>query len=286
LLVVIAIIAVLIGMLFPAVQKTRDAAARIRCANNLHQISLAAQQYHTAMGSFPAGVRWQKGRDPQLFSSWLAQLLPYLDQQNLWALTQDAYAKSRSPFSNPPHVGLSTPVAVFACPSDLRALQVHIAGRSGFPVAFTSYLGVAGKDVLTHDGVLYRDSSIRIADITDGTSNTLFAGERPPSKDFQYGWWYAGYGQRLTGSADMLLGVEEPNLLPVTKGSCPPGTYRFAPGRFDNQCDMFHFWSPHSSGANFLFVDGSVRFLSYKVAPLLPALASREGGEVVSVTDF
>src|SRR5206468_12835727 len=119
----------------------------------------------------------------------------------------------------------------------------------------------------------FRDSAIRSADISDGASNTLLAGERPPSTDFQYGWWYAGLGQRLTGSADMLLGVEEPNLLTVTKGSCPPGTYRFGPGRFTNQCDMFHFWSPHSGGANFLFADGSAHFLTYKATPLLPAPA-------------
>src|SRR5207244_10507238 len=116
-----------------------------------------------------------------------------------------------------------------------------------------------GTRLLIRDGVRFRDSYVRISDIAAGTSNTLFAGERPPSTDFQYGWWYAGYGQRATGSADMLLGVEEPNLLTVTKGSCPPGTYRFGPGRFDDQCDLFHFWSPHSGGANLPLVAGSPR---------------------------
>jgi prepilin-type processing-associated H-X9-DG protein len=83
----------------------------------------------------------------------------------------------------------------------------------------------------------------------------------------------------------MILGVREENVMPVTVGSCPPGTYSFGPGNFNNQCDMFHFWSPHSGGGHFLFADGSVHFLSYSAAPILPALASRAGGEAVQVPD-
>lgn len=285
LLVVIAIIAVLIGLLLPAVQRVRDSAARAQCANNLKQIGLAAHQHHGSFRSFPAGTESSRRRGAYGLSSWLARLLPYLEQQPLWAATQAAYAQSRSPFKNPPHRGLATVVPVFACPADGRTEQVQIARREGIPVALTSYLGVEGKDLTTNDGVLFRDSYLRIADITDGTSNTLFAGERPPSTDFQYGWWYAGVGQRYTGSADMILGVEEQNVMLVTAGSCPPGTYAFAPGSIANQCDMFHFWSPHSGGAHFLFADGSVHFLSYSAAPLLPALASRAGGESVTPPD-
>jgi prepilin-type processing-associated H-X9-DG protein len=130
------------------------------------------------------------------------------------------------------------------------------------------------------DGVLLRDQAIRLSDITDGTSQTLLAGERPPSANFQFGWWYAGAGQRFTGSADMILGVRERNLLQVTKGSCPPGTYSFISGRTDDQCDMFHFWSLHSGGANFVFADGSVHFLGYAADSILPALASRAAGDI------
>lgn len=285
LVVVLAIVGVLLALLLPAVQRVRDAAARIKCANNLHQIGLAAHQYHDAMGSFPAGMRLQAFQDPYLFMSWLTQLLPYVEQQNLWWITQDAYQQSHIPWRNPPHLGLATVIDTFACPADPRVASTRIAQRSKYLVALTSYLDVEGQNALNLNGMLFCDSRLRMADVTDGTSQTLFAGERPPSTDFQYGWWYAGAGQRFTGSADMVLGVQEQNLLRVMKGSCPPGTYSYAPGSLSNQCDMFHFWSLHIGGAHFLFVDGSTHFLSYDAAPLLPALASRAGDETVALPE-
>jgi prepilin-type N-terminal cleavage/methylation domain-containing protein len=284
LLVVLAIVAVLLGLLLPAVQRARDAAARIKCANNLHQIGLAAHQYHDTMGSLPPGMRTLAVRNqPYPLASWLTMLLPYIEQGNLWNATVAAYQQSSSPFKNPPHIGLATVMPIFACPADPRADQVQFAPRDRFNVALTCYLGVEGLDLYSQDGLLFRDSAIRFADITDGLSNTLLAGERPASANFQFGWWYAGAGQRFSGSAEMVLGVREPNLQPVTKGSCAPGIYSYAPGSLTNQCDMFHFWSPHIGGAFFLFADGSVHFLPYAAASVLPALASRAGGEVVDV---
>ena len=280
LLVVIAIIAILVGLLVPAVQKMRAAAAQAECANNLKQIGLALHQYHDQKKVLPAGMR---SRRPYRLSSWLTHILPHVDQQNLWNVSDAAYRQSPYPFKNPPHIGLATVVPVFTCPADSRCSQVQTSQRSNHLVALTSYLGVSGKDLTTMDGVLFRNSKVRFADITDGASNTLLVGERPPSADFQFGWWYAGVGQRNTGSADSVLGVYEQNALPITAGSCAPGNYPFAPGNLNNQCDMFHFWSLHSGGAHFLFADGSVHFLTYGAAPILPALASRAGGETVEV---
>jgi prepilin-type N-terminal cleavage/methylation domain-containing protein/prepilin-type processing-associated H-X9-DG protein len=285
LVVVLAILGVLTGLLLPAVQKVRDAASRLKCQNNLHQLGLGAQMYHDAAGSFPAGMRYRGGADPYPLMSWLTALLPYVEQGNLWVQTQDAYRQSPWPLNDPPHFGLATVVPTFACPADARAAGPQFAPRDQIYVALTSYLGVEGRDLFTQDGVLFADSHVRMADVADGTSNTLLAGERPASADLQFGWWYAGAGQRFTGSADMVLGVEEQNVLPYSVAACASGPYAFGPGRLDNQCDLLHFWSLHTGGANFLFVDGSARFLSYTSAPLLPALASRAGGEVVDSPD-
>src|SRR5262249_51159207 len=125
----------------------------------------------------------------------------------------------------------------------------------------------------------------RLADIHDGISNTLLAGERPPSADHNLGWWYAGWGQNRDGSAESVLGVNEMNTYSWTQGRCPPGPYEFQPGAVNNMCDAFHFWSLHSGGANFVLCDGSVHFLTYSAAPVMPALATRAGGEVVTIPD-
>jgi prepilin-type processing-associated H-X9-DG protein/prepilin-type N-terminal cleavage/methylation domain-containing protein len=280
-LVVTAIIGVLIGILLPAVQKARDAAARTKCANNLHQLVIAAHQYHDNSRSLPAGMRYQNGKDSFQLMSWLTQLLPYLERQDLWSSAVDSYKSSPNPIEPSPHADLSTVVNAFVCPSDPRALDVQIAQRQQIPVALTCYLGVEGRDLDSLDGVLFVDSSVRMTDIRDGTSCTLLAGERPASADYQFGWWYAGAGQGFTGSADMVLGVEEQDIVPYSSVPCLPGVYKYGPGAVTNQCDMFHFWSLHTGGANFAFADGSVRFLSYSAAPLMPALASRAGGEAV-----
>jgi prepilin-type N-terminal cleavage/methylation domain-containing protein/prepilin-type processing-associated H-X9-DG protein len=286
LLVSIAIIGILIALMLPAIQRIRDSAARMECSNNLKQLGLALHQYHDLNKTFPPGMRWQKGKDPQRLASWMSQILPYLEQQALWTATQNAYRLSPSPRNNPPHIGLATVIPVFVCPADGRGSQPQFAPKDNVYVALTSYLGVEGESVEKLDGILFRDSRIRIADVTDGTSNTLLVGERPPSADFQFGWWYAGAGQRLTGSCDSVLGVREKNLLRVTAGSCPPGNYSFGPGSIGDQCDMYHFWSPHvGGGSHFLFADGGVRFLRYDAAPIMPALASRAGGETAQFPD-
>ncbi len=287
LLVVISIISVLVGLLLSAVQKVRSAASKADCQNRLKQIALAMHNHHDHFGAMPTGNRSLNHPDKMPFSGWPLSILPEVEQGTLAAQSRTAYASNPIPFNDPPHVNIKTVVRHYICPSDDRTLQPQIAPTLATPVALMSYLGVSGQNGTSKDGVFFQDSKVRILDISDGTTNTLLLGERPPSRDFRFGWWYAGFGQDGRGSMDLVLGVREPNLLPIPSGSpCVPAPYHFTTTTgFNDPCGKFHYWSPHSGGANFAFADGSVRFLSYSVDSLLPALATRAGGEVVAVPD-
>lgn len=283
-LVVIGIVGVLIALVVPAVQRVREAGNRTQCANNLRQIGLALHQYQGAHKAFPPGMSYQDGTDPYLYMSWNTRLLPFLEQEALWKEAVSAYALYPDPFWHSPPHPMGAVLSVFGCPTDGRALQVGQVGSS--QVGFTSYLGVEGVNQYRLDGILFVDSRVRFEDVTDGTSNTLMVGERPPADNgyLSFGWWYAGWGQEKNGTADMVLGVEEYNTGSYA-ANCPPGPYSYGPGSVNKECDRFHFWSAHSGGANFLFVDGSVRFVAYSAATFMPALATRGGGEAVNLPD-
>lgn len=278
-LVVLAIMAVLAALLIPAVQRVRDRAQRAGCVDHLRQIGLALHHYHGTYATLPPGVR--RSPDPYPYLTWHSRLLPFLEQEPLWKQTIQAFGRESNFAVNPPHVGLSTPLDIFLCPADARK---QAQTPQGFMAAITDYLGVGGTDYRKWDGLLYLDSKVRFADILDGASNTLIVGERPPSDAFYYGWWYGGIGQKFDGSADSVLGVLELNVSFRTSG-CPTGPHQFGPGQMSNPCDVFHFWSLHIGGAHFLFADGSVHFLNYSAASLLPALATRAGGEAVTAPD-
>lgn len=284
LLVIIAIVAVIIGLILPAVQRVRAAAARAKCQNNLKQIGLAAHHYESTHGRLPAGLSVETDQRRFAYLGWTGRLLPFLEQEPLWETARAAFASDPNPmqfYGHAPHYEvLATVVPTYVCPVDSRAQRAAVKG--GIRFSFTSYLGVAGTNYRKLDGIFFVDSRTRMVEIRDGGSNTLLVGERPPPPDLTFGWWYRGWGQNQDGSAEMLLGVREVNNL-GTRYNCPDGAYSFSAGRLDNQCDMFHFWSLHSGGANFAFADGSVRFLSYSADPILPALATREGGEAVSL---
>jgi prepilin-type N-terminal cleavage/methylation domain-containing protein len=295
LLVVIAIIGILIALLLPAVQKVRDAANRIKCENNLKQIGVALHNYHDTYGLLPTGQDLSTvlpDGSPNYHDNWtwLARILPYVEQQNLYNLA-DAYARGgpssryTDPYSPPSNPAQYTPMPVYSCPNDSRELTASFADEnegtgSMIDVAFTGYLGVSGSDYRHREGVFFTGSNIAFKDITDGLSNTLFVGERPPSEDLVFGWWFDGQGQGQTGSGDVTLGVRELNG-PDGYRTCPHGPYMFMPGSINNNCDTWHFWSLHAGGANFLFGDASVHFLPYSADNILPAMATRAGGEVV-----
>ncbi|HEY1376937.1 MAG TPA: DUF1559 domain-containing protein [Gemmataceae bacterium] len=281
-LVVIAIMGVLTGLVMPAVQRVRAASQRAECLNKLKQVGLAAHAYHDTHRSLPPGCSYRNGADPQPHMSWLTRLLPYVEHEVLWREAVQAFEREKF-FERPPHLPiLGRVMPLFVCPADDRSQSAW--DYPSFRVAFTDYLGVEGSSLSRSDGVLYVDSSVRFADVSDGASGTLMAGERPPSVDHDLGWWYAGWGQLKTGSAEMTLGVRELRAHP-RYWRCPGGPYAFEPVEVNNPCDVFQFWSFHRGGAHFLFCDGSVRFLTYPADPILPALATRSGGEPVTIPD-
>ena len=280
-LVVIVTLSILLALTLCAVQKARDAASRASCANNLRQLGLALHQYHQSLSVFPPGISHPNLPDsrygpPDKFPlmRWHGRLLPYLEQEGLWQQTVNAYEVDSYSLNDPPHTGRTVWVPVFICPADGRRTSPGTPPvQTG---ATTSYVGVAGVNFLRHDGVLYLDSHVRFADVTDGSSNTLMAGERPPDLYLEFGRWYPGWNHWMTATST--LGVAEVGVEDWIT-DCPYGPYQFGPGSLRDRCSTFHYWSMHTGGTNFLFVDGSVKFLPYSAAAMLPALATRAGGE-------
>jgi prepilin-type processing-associated H-X9-DG protein len=282
LLVVLGVLGVLMGLLLPSVQRVREAASRAGCLNNLRQVGLACHHHHETHDRFPpADFYYPGGKSTDLGPfPWTVLLLPYLEQEAVWRETIRAHQVDRVGFHDPPHAGLARVIKSYACPSDGR-LASPITDELGIRAAYTSYIGVLGGTRL--DGVMGTDKGTRLISISDGSSQTLMIGERPPPGKHLAGNWYTEWhgndvsrdyhrGPRL-GTAERFGG-----------GVCQ-GPFRYGPGRLENPCDSYHFWSLHPAGANFLFADGSARYLSYAAEPIMVALATCRGGEVVSLPD-
>ena len=280
LLVCLAVVGLLVGLTAAAVQRARASAERTRCLNQLRQIATALHHYHGAHGKLPAGTSGPSDAMP--FVAWQARTLPFLEQAAAWADTVAAFKADKN-FLKPPHRWLSEPMPAFACPSDSRTKDAAPM-PSGAKRGLTSYLGVEGVNTFRRDGMLYLESAVRLADVRDGTSNTLLAGERPPSANGVLGWWYAGWGMEQTGSGDAVLGVRTKNLGNYSP-DCATGPYHFRGRTVTDPCAAFAFWSLHGGGAHFAFADGSVRFLRYTADDVLPALATRAGGETEGIPD-
>jgi prepilin-type N-terminal cleavage/methylation domain-containing protein/prepilin-type processing-associated H-X9-DG protein len=254
--------------------------------------------------------------------SWLTHLLPFLEQDNLkkQLSLQPRQVGIQTALGIPDSdVGASTHVAMFECPSDPRGGIVSNNGGSYRKAALTWYAGVGGIDSSDSKwplapGVLYWRSKVTLTDIVDGSSNTLAAGERPPGAkagvEFginYYGWWqsadtigWQGGGTAIQGSTGwgggigfefdtiqyMRNTVASPALTSsLTNKPCVFPSF-FSPGTPNESCDFNHFWSVHPGGANFVFADGSVRFMPYTAESIMTMLATRSGGEVTDMTKY
>lgn len=261
LLVVISIIGILIALLLPAVQSAREAARATQCKNNLKQWGLALHNYHSLVGRFPIGN--VKG------TYWTFQtlLLPHLEQGPLFQ-TIDFKLKDcfESNMKAPNKKGVPAQAIPMAlCPADPRAGKAWTDSYWG-TYAGGNYFGVIGTSVTLKNGVLYSNSTTRIADVTDGTSNTMFMGERGNVLDLVYGWWSCGYGRGGDGEGDNLVTTE----VGFSRGG-------------EEVPHRFHFWSFHPNGGHFLYGDGSVRYHTYQINfATFQALSTRGGKEIAN----
>ena len=292
LLVVIAIIGILIALLVPAVQKVRAAAARTQCQNNLKQIGLALHNFHDARKRFPSGIMVPIGtgsgmifptscpKCPQPpvkdhWGSWLTYILPYMEQDNLYRqliLTGREYGYCQG--SNSPGASV---VPTYICPADHVPQETIQYGIYFFGV--NSYFGNAGTfawpvSSASFNGVLYYNSSVRITDITDGTSNTLLAGERyskdPNMADSDLADWRGWAWTNYNSGGDHLGDTS----WSINSHASTIGTTR-------RKCN---FGSGHDGGSNFLLCDGSVRFLGKQTSIInFQRLSVRDDGQAVQL---
>lgn len=277
LLVVVAVIAILIALLLAAVQQAREAARRASCKNNLKQLGLALHNYHDVSSTLPSG--WI-GLDPATGQpdpegspgwGWAARILPQLERQNVTS----GLVNLSLPITHPSNgIARVTPLPVYLCPSDSGTIVWPLEDEDGgvlVRLAKSNYVGVFGTfDIedapAAGEGLFFHNSRLPFAHITDGLSTTLMVGER--SSVLGYSTW-TGVVPDGEEAMDRIVGICDlpPNPNPVD---------------YDEEGEMDDFSSDHIMGTQFLFADGSVKWIAQDISVnVYRALATRAGGEIV-----
>jgi prepilin-type N-terminal cleavage/methylation domain-containing protein/prepilin-type processing-associated H-X9-DG protein len=297
LLVVIAIIAVLIALLLPAVQAAREAARRAQCTNNLKQLGLAAANYESANGNFPGGSYTGTLFNPPAYSSHypesfsvFVRMLPYFEQSPMYNATN--FSLNAGDPSNLTIGGVQ--VNALICPSDLQNQSIPLPATQSqtttppgwsfyniYPLppgnwtqAFSSYGGNAGTFTFgfsnlmsatvlaAFNGTIYNDSSVKLAAITDGTSNTFLFTERAKGHLWVNDPYYCQSDAQWNVGRyfDTLTSTLYPMNLGFGNGAGPLGFNGY--NYYSTLCSG----SYHPGGANFGFCDGSVRFLKNSIS--------------------
>jgi prepilin-type N-terminal cleavage/methylation domain-containing protein/prepilin-type processing-associated H-X9-DG protein len=277
LLVVIAIIGILLALLLPAVQKIREAAARIQCQNNLKQIGLAFHNHHGAYDYFPTGgwdwntvpnfVGGQPAVGAQQKAGWGYQILPFIEGDNAWKGGQASNDLGRA------LVAIGATNKVFFCPSR-RAPQTVTFSNPDYlgDMSVTHALCDYAASNLEGTGVVRQYTPVRIADVTDGLSNTLMVADKRLNRQYlgqvqanDYIGYTAGWEN------DIIRSTDEPPAPDITAD--------------DGHEDLFG--SSHPSRFNALFADGSVHSISYSINPtVFSYLGNKSDGQVISATDY
>jgi prepilin-type N-terminal cleavage/methylation domain-containing protein/prepilin-type processing-associated H-X9-DG protein len=282
LLVVIAIIAVLIALLLPAVQAAREAARRAQCVNNLVQISVATQNYESAHEMLPPGVVNPTGPVANTAKgyhvSWIVQILPYIEQANAFKKVNfrtGVYAAENGTVR-------MHQMNSFLCPSDGGPSTNGGAALNNYVACHNDSEAPIDR---TNKGVFYLNSNTRYEDITDGSSCTIFFGERlriPTDLG-----WMSGTNATLRNAGTPVNGKNPMLVASFTEDEEEKEKVEAQTGDVDANLVVGGFGSRHPGGANFAFGDGSVRFLKNTMSlRVFRRLANRADGELVSADQY